>query len=188
MSDITDIGVLVRNLVLDFSRTMIPGDIFTYSTSSVFNLTESNSITITGVFVNNVEIGASEYSFDSSSNKLTVTASLSTGDSVEVQYTYYCNYSNAEVEAYIRSAVVYLSVNQYYTFEVDSTDGFYPDITDKEKNIIAFVASILMKPDNISYRLPDMSIMVPKSLPTRDIIGKAIAIFKHNTHGHFDLM
>lgn len=187
MSDVTDITTLVRYLVEDFSKSMIPGDVFTYTTSNVFTLTEENVISVTGVFINDVEIGDSEYSFDSSNNKITITASLSSSDTIEVQYTYYPNYSNTEIESYIKGAIVHLSINNYYTYEIDTTGYVYPEITLREKNLLAFVTATLIEPGNQSYRLPDMTISNPKSLPTRDLISKSISIFKHNSHGNFDL-
>ena len=187
MSDVTDITTLVRYLVEDFSRTMIPGDVFTYTTSNVFTLSESNVNSITAVLLNDVEIGDSEYSFDSTDNKLTVSASMLSGDTVEIQYTYYSNYSDTEIENYIRGAIVHLSINNYYTYEIDTVGYVFPEISDREKNLVSFVTATLMEPGNQSYRLPDITITNPKSLPTRDLISKSISIFKHNTHGNFDL-
>lgn len=188
MSDILTINTLVRYLLGDVSTSMIPGDIYTYSTSSVFTLSEPRVIAVTSVLVNDSEISSSEYSFDSTNKKLTVSASLTSGDTVEIQFTYYPDFSDSEIESYIRAAVIYLSVNNYYTFEVDATgDNFYPELVDKEKNLIALVTSILMRPNNESYRLPDISFTVPRSLPTRDIISKTISIYKHNNTGVFTL-
>ena len=79
-------------------------------------------------------------------------------------------------------------MNNYYTFVVADDDDFHPELTDSQKNLVGFIAATLIKPDNKSYRLPDMSITVPKSLPTVDLIRKAVSVFKHNTHGHFDLI
>ncbi len=187
MSDVTDITTLVRHLIEDFSRTMVPGDVFTYTTSNVFTLTEANVNSVTSVLINGSEIGDSEYAFDSTNNKVTITASLSSGDTVEIQYTYYPNYSDTEIENYIKGAVIHLSVNNYYTYEVDTDGEIYPEISEKEKNLLSFVTATLIEPGNQSYRLPDMTISNPKSLPTRDLISKSISIFKHNTHGSFDL-
>ena len=186
MSDISDIATLVRYQVLDFVQTLQPGDIFTYGSSTVFTLSQANVVEITAVYVNSTLL-TSGYSLNSSTNKLTITSSLTAGDTVEIQYTYYPKYSSVQIENFVRSSVVYLSVNNYYTFEVDESDYFYPQLSDRERNLVAFVTAILMKPDNKSYRLPDISVTVPKSLPTRDLIGKAICIFKHNSSGVFNI-
>lgn len=189
MSDIAEITVTTRYITEDFLRTLIPGDIFTYTTSSIFTLSEPNVSGIVNVLKNSVVLISSDYSFNSTTNQVTISASLSSGDTIEIRYTYYSNYSDLEIEGYIRAAVAYLSVFNYETFEVDETgDNFYPDLTDKERNLVSLIASILIKPGNVSYRLPDISFNVPVSLPTRDIIGKTIAIFKKNTHGIFTLI
>ena len=188
MSDISDITTLVRYLLNDDTHTMTPGDIFTYGTSAIFTLSEPNVVTVSAVLVNDVEVGSGDYSYDADTNKVTVSASLSAGDTVEIRYTYYPDFSISEIESYIRAAVIHLSVNNYYTFEVDVTgDNFYPEVTDKEKNLIALVASILMRPDNISYRLPDIAFTVPNALPTRDIISRTVAIYKNNNTGIFTI-
>jgi len=188
MSDISDIEIKVRQLVDDNIRTQSPGDVFTYGSSTTWTLTEENVIAITDVYRNGVALTGGDYTFDSSTNKITIITSLTTGDSIEVQYTFYCNFSATEIENYIRGAVTHIALNNYQCWEVDTDDNFFPDISNSEKNLIAIVTSILMKPDNISYRLPDIGINVPNSMPTRDLVSKAIRIFKTNTSGVFDII
>lgn len=189
MSDLTDIETLVRYQLGDYEKSMIPGDIFTYSTSAIFTLTESNVVSVTTVLKNDVELGSGDWSFDSTTKKVTITASLTSGDIIEIQYTYYPNYSSNEVlNRGVRSAIIALSVNNYYSFEIGDDDNIYPAPETNEKNLIAFLSAILLEPNNESYRLPDISISVPRSLPTNDLVRKAIGVFKRNTHGHFDLM
>jgi len=190
MSDIANIETLVRYQIDDNLKSQIPGDVFTYISSPVFTLTESNPVAVTAVFKNDAPLTVTvDYTYDSDTNKVTIIASLSSDDTIEIQYTYYPNYSSEEIEGYIRSAAVHLSVNNYYTFEVDEQDNFYPTVSDKEKNLISFITATLVKPDNVSYSLPDMRINVPKSLPTRDLVSKAVALFKKGTtHGNLDLV
>lgn len=187
MADITlsTIETLVRYILGDYSHTMVPGDIFIYENSSVFTLTESNPIAITEVLKNDVELSSGEYSYNSTTGKITISASLVSGDTIEVQYTYYPNYSSTEIQNYIYSALVYLSVNNYYDFQIQSSI-IYPEPTVVEKNLIALVTATLIEPDNKSFRLPDLSITVPNDLPLQDKITKLISVAKRNTHGVFD--
>jgi len=184
---LSQIETLVRYLLGDTTRTMVPGDIFTYENSAVFTLTEANVIAVTEVLHNDVALTSGQYSFDSSSNKLTITKSLVSGDTIEIQYTYYSNYSSTEVQNYVEAALVHLSVNNFADFDVAGTNIF-PDPCIKEKNLIALVTATLMEPDNKSYRLPDLTITVPKDLPLNEKIAKMVAIAKRNTHGVFDLV
>lgn len=166
---------------------MVPGDIFVYENSSVFTLSEANPIDVTEVIKNSTALTSGQYSFDATTNKVTVTASLSAGDTVEIQYTYYPNYSSTEIQSYIQAAIVHLSVNNFYDFEVEN-DTIYPEMSKQERNLLALVTATLIEPDNKSYRLPDLSINVPPDLPLNDKISKIIAVAKRNTHGTFDLV
>jgi len=181
---LSDITSIVRNLIEDYAKT--GKDIFTYGSSNIFTLTESNVSSVTTVLVNDISSGVS-YTYSSSTNKVTVSSSLTSGDTVEVDYSYYPNYSDTELENYVKNALVYLSISNYYTFTVDTDDDeIYPDPTEKEKNLLAMVAAIIIEPDNKNYRLPDISISVPSSsLPTDEKIRRTIAIMKKNVHGLF---
>ena len=182
---LSTVETLTRYILGDVSTSQVPGDIFTYSNSAIFTLTETNVIAVSSVLHNDVELSSSEYSYDSSTNKVTVSASLTAGDTIEVQYTYYPNYSSTEIQTYVRVAITHLSVSNYATFQIASDGTLYPEPEDNEEHLIALLTSILIEPENKSYRLPDVSVNVPKSVPTHDLIRKTIAIFKHNTHGNF---
>jgi hypothetical protein len=193
MAKVTDIITLVRNLLGDYEH--VDGrDVFVYENSAVFTITESNVIEVSSVLKNDVELTSGQFSFNSSTNKVTVTASLTSGDTIEIQYSYYPNYSDSEIESYLRAALVHLSVNNFYNFTigddlstVEEDDTIWPDPTDTEKNLIAMVTSLLIEPDNKSYALPDLRINVPNDLPLHFKIGKVIAICKKNSHGIFNL-
>ena len=186
---LTNIRTLVRYILNDVSTSMSPGDIFTYDTSAVFTLSETNIDTVSTVLQNDTELASGDWSYDSDTNKVTVSASLSANDTIEIQYTYYPNYSDTEINSYVRNAVAQLGIHNYRIFLVGTDSNIYPEPTENEKNLIAIIASILIKPDNKSYSLPDIRVTVPRdSLPTRDIIRKTIAIFKNNTHGNFSVI
>lgn len=186
MSNTSEIITLVRQCISDFSKS--GSDVFTYASSSIFTITESNVISISAIFINDVEIGASLYSFDSSTLKVTISSSMTAGDTVEVQYTYYPDYSDTEISNYIQSVLVHLSVENYYTYEIDSAGDLYPNVSEKEKNLIAFLASTLIEPNNESYSLPDLRVVKPRDLSTTELVHRAISRFKQqDTHGFFDL-
>lgn len=185
--NLSDIRILTRYIIEDNQKS--GKDIFTYDADNIFTLTESAVVSVSSVFKNGTELSSGEWSYDSSTNKVTVTASLSSGDAIEIQYTYYSNYSNTEIENYVRVAITYLSVFNYYTFEIEADGDIWPEPEENEKHLLAMITAILMKPDNKSYRLPDMSIIVPRgSLPTRDMIQKTVAIFKRNASGIFEIV
>jgi hypothetical protein len=183
---LTNIESQVRYLIGDNSTSSDP-DVFTYSTSSVFTLTEDNPISVSTVTVNDVDIGDSNWSFSATTNKVTITSSLSSGDTVEITYTYYPNYSSTEVQNYIRAALIHISANNYKDFKVEDST-IYPEPETREENLIAAITALLIEPDNKSYRLPDVSVSVPKDLPTHEKIRRTITVFKKNVHGLFDVI
>ncbi len=183
---VTTIKTKIRQLLGDFSQDVT--DIFTYSNNSVFTLSESNPISITDVYRNRVSSGV-VHSFDSNTNKVTITSSLTSGDTIEIEYPAYLNYSQNELLEYIQAALVHLSLNNYSDFEYDtSDDSIYPEPILREENLIAVLASIIIRPDNKSIRLPDVTINVPQDLPLNDKISKTIALFKKNSGGLFEVL
>ena len=174
---LSTLETLTRYLLDETAKTQVPGDIFTYNTSAVFTLTENNPISVSEVLVNDETSGVT-YTYNSSTNKVTISSSLTSGDTIEIQYTYYPNYSSTEIQNYIRASIVHLSVNGYYTFEVGNNDTIYPEPDENENNLIAFIAAILIEPNNKTYRLPDITVQVPNPLSKDDMIRKAISIFK----------
>jgi hypothetical protein len=189
MAFATNIKAKLRNLVEENSETII--DVFTFTSSRVFTVTEENTPAITTVLVNDVEVSESgNWSFSTTTNKLTFDDgySFTAGDTVEIRYTAYPNYTDTELEGYIKSALYHISVYGYTTFEVNS-DDINPEPTEAEENLITVVAGILIKPDNKSYKLPDLTITAPiSSEATVDIIRKVIAAFKRNSHGIFSTL
>ena len=181
MNNLATIEPKVRLLINDSEKTGT--DLFTYTSSSLFILTEANINTIVSVSVNGTESGVT-YTYSATTNKLNVTSSLTMSDVIEVIYTYYSNYSINEIYAYIKSALIHISANNFTTW-TETSGTLYPEPNDGEANLIATVASIIINPSNISYRLPDISVAVPKDLPTADKIRKAISIFKHDGAGLF---
>ncbi len=178
MNNFTTIIPIVRVLIED--EESLKKDIFVYNgASSLFTLTEASVTSIDSVLVNDVESGV-VYTFDDDTKKVNVTSSLIMSDVVEVNYNAYENYSDTEITSYIKSALTHLSVNNYKTFKVVST-SLYPEPTDSECNLIAMIAATIINPANISYRMPDISISVPKDLPTSDKIRRLIASFKQNS-------
>jgi hypothetical protein len=183
---ISSITTLVRYLLGDNLKTQIPGDIFTYENSKIFTISESNASAVTDVLVNDAS-SAVAYTYSSSRQTVTISSALTIGDTIEVQYSYYPNYSDTEIQDYIHAAVIHLSTNNFYDYTI-SDDSIFPDPSVNEQRLIAIVTSLLMEPDNKTYRLPDLTINVPRDLPLHDKIRKAILINKINTHGTFDIL
>lgn len=189
---ITEITSLVRSITQEFSQKN--RDVFIYEGNRVLELGDINVVApLTSVSKNNVEIGASgNWSYSSTTNKLTIASgvSLTVGDVITVDYNYYPNFSDTEIKEYIKSALAHISLNGYSSFIYDSDlNVINPETSVKQGHLIAMVTAILMKPNNKTYRLPDITIQVPAStLSTDEMIRKTIAVFKRNSHGVFSII
>lgn len=177
----TETILKIRNLISDILKTD-GRDSFTYesvASSKIFSLTESNVSSATIIVQKNGAVWASaNYSYSSTTGKLTVTGSLTAGDSLEVTYSYYSKYSDTELQGFIKAAISYLSVEKYGTFAVKSDNVIFPTPTEGEENLIAVIASILIKGDVISYRTPELSISFEKSDSKETKIKKYVRQYK----------
>jgi len=184
-TSITSIRSKVRAILNEGSVRQ--SDPFTFENSRTFTLSEENVISIVAVYVNDIEVTASgatwEYNEDTNKVIFDDSYSFTSGDIVQVEYTSYQNYSDNELEGFILGAIAYISIHGYKTFEIND-DDINPIPDQAEENLIAVVATILIKPDNKTIKLPDMAITVPiATMPTDDMIRKVIASFKRNSHG-----
>lgn len=183
---ISTIKTKIRQLIEDNSTN--ESDIFTYEASPLFTLTESNVIAITDVLVNGVS-SAVVHTYNSATNRVSITSSLTSGDTIQIDYTCYKNYSDTELLNYIQSSLVHLSINNYGDYEYDvSDDTVYPDLEPAEENLVAIIAATLINPDNKTLRLPNISISVPNDYPVNIKVSKLIATFKRDKTGIFDLL
>jgi hypothetical protein len=183
----TTIIALLRNVLGDNIKNGL--DIFTYTTNPNFTLSEPNAQAVSSVCVND-SISGVTYSYDSSLQKVIVTSPLLIDDVVEVNYTYYSNYSDNELTGYLKHALALISVNRYADFEIDATDGvtIYPIPSKSEGNLIATVAAIIINPENKSYKTPDFSVTMKNEMSTSDMISKTIGIFKKNSSGMYAII
>lgn len=165
-------------------------DPFTYESSDIFTLSEDNIISVTDVLVNDVSVGSGNWTYSTSTNKVTIASGVAiiAGDSVQINYTYYPNYSNNELDDFIQAAISYIAINNYQTFEIDG-DDINPEPTVAEENLIAVVAGILINPENKSFTVQELRVQVStSSLSTQDKIAKIINSFKRNSHGIFSVI
>lgn len=151
----------VRDLIKDNISTG-GRDVFTYestSSSKIFTLTESNIDSTSIIVYRNGSVWASSnYSYSTTTGKLTITGSLTAGDSLEIYYSYYSKYSDIEIQGSIRAAISNISVGGYKTFAVKSDNVIFPTPDECEENLIAVIASILINGDIVGYRTPELTI------------------------------
>ncbi|RLE37652.1 hypothetical protein DRJ17_06110 [Candidatus Woesearchaeota archaeon] len=178
--------VKIRSLVEDISKKS--SESFIYLSSSVFILTESNIIDIIRVQKNGSTLGSGEFDYDPLTNEITITASLVSGDIIIVDFNYYSKYSDTEIRSYIEGALAYISLHYCQDFEMEHDLDVYelfPTPTNRETDMIAMVASILMKPNYSEYKLANVTIKYPRIEDKDKKIWKLIKSFQKRI-GIFD--
>lgn len=181
---VTSVTNIIRGLIDDKLR--IDGrDSDIYSGDNVFTLTEDfpSSSTIK-VFKNGTELSSNDFSFDADTNQVTITASLTNNDTVVITYHYYKKYSEAEIQGYLESSLVYFSQYQYKkTFEINDTNQIVAinnyDPTIDELYFIATIASIVIDPQNIRITIPDLGISPKRNLSDQDQIKISFRNFQN---------
>jgi len=158
---LSQVRTKVRALIEDIAKSDF--EVFTYTNSSIFKLSEPNILSIVEVTKNSSVLGSGDYSYDSTTNKLTITVALIQGDIITVNYTY-TKYSDTELTEYVRAAIVWVSV--YGSDETDyeiENEGFYPTPDNKTLDLFALISSILIKPNYTIYRLPNLTVRYPRN-------------------------
>ena len=183
MSELSLIRSRLRNLINDYSKE--GNDVFIYGSSDKFSLSENNVSDITDIVINDGDpIDSGDYEFDGDTEKVSLSVSgISTGDVIEMNYTY-TKYSDTELNGYIRSALVHLSTNNFYTFD-EEEEEIYPEPDDRELDLIAMITSVLIQGTTSQIRLPDMVLQFNEKLSVSNKIKKIIATFKKDNTGRF---
>ncbi len=172
-----EVRVKVRSLVEDLEKSST--EVFTYTTSAIFTINEPNVIAISEVTKNGAALSDSDYSFSATTNKVTITATLSADDEIEINFTYYAKYSETELREFIRAALIYCSLWGTKDFELeddgDSSYTFEPTPVQKELDMIAVITAILIKPNYSEYKLDGVVTMkFPKNQDKESKIRKTI--------------
>lgn len=172
---ISTIRTKIRSLVEDFTKTDI--EAFEYETSSIFPLSEPNITSIDKVSKNEVELSSGDYSYDSTTNTLEVTASLSAGDIITVNYTY-SKYSDSELNEYIRASLVQITIHTTCSKDFEfKTTYIYPTPSNREQDLIAMIGSILINPNWSEKRLPNLIVRYPRTMTREDRIRRIVNDF-----------
>ena len=179
MAQITTASIitLIRGSIKDNLKTN-GRDPFEYVTDNSFRLTKDyiSSATIK-VYKNGTLLTVTtQYTYNSDTNKVTITATLVEGDDIIITYSYYEKYSDTEIQGYIKSNLIWFTRRRYgKTFymnssnEVVTLNGENPTLA--EGNIIAAVTSIDIDPRNFRIRTPDFTIEPEETKSKSELIN-----------------
>ncbi len=167
----------IRALITDLARSDF--QVFSYTNSSIFTLAESNISSITKVLKNGADlIESGGWSYDSTTNKITILTSLIDNDKIEVDYTY-VKYSDTELDEFLRASLVWVSVFAYSQMDYELDNGeIFPTPDQMTTDLFALISSILILPEYTVYRLPNVTVEYEGRLPKDIKIEKLISRFK----------
>ena len=171
MAGVTTSSIItnIRGLIKDLAKTD-GRDVFEYDDDNAFLLGQNYVISSTiTVYRNNTLLSSSDWSFSSTTNKVTITGvTLNKGDIILIVYNYYAKYSDDEIKGYIKSNLTKFVQNRYKKLfymndldEIVTHNGANPTV--EEGNIIAILTAIDIDPQNVTIRLPDFTISATES-------------------------
>lgn len=176
-----NIITLLRGIIRDDLKTD-GRDSFQYDTSASFQLSKDyvSSATI-AVYKNGTLLTVTtQYTYNSTTNKVTIIASLTKGDDILIVYSYYDKYSDTELLSFIRANLVQFVSHKYDKYfyindsdEIVTYDGINP--TPQEANIIALVTAIDIDPKNITVKTRDFTITPEQSKSKSEQIDDVFA-------------
>jgi hypothetical protein len=143
------------------------------------------------VFKNGTEL-TTGWSYNSSTNKVTITATLVSADDIIITFNYYERYSDAEILSYVEAnlaRLVALGYKKYFYLndsdEVVTLNGINP--TEEEGQIIALITAIDIDPQNINIKTPDFTISATENKSKSEQIQEVFARWQI-CYGVFDFL
>lgn len=162
-----NIITMIRGLLKDLLQSN-GRDSYRYDNDASFLLSKDyvSSATIK-VYKNGTEL-TTGWTYNTTTNKVTISATLVKNDDIIITYSYYDKYSDTELLSYIQSNLCQFVVHKYpkYFYVNDSSeivtyDGVNPTV--EEGNVIALITAIDIDPKNINIKTRDFSITSEES-------------------------
>jgi len=170
MANVTTSSIitLIRGLIKDILSTG-GRDVFQYDTDTSFKLSEPRvSSSTINVYQNGTLLPATEWSYNSNTNKVTITCvssgySLTAEDIINITFSFYEKYSDSEITSYISSNLTRFTQKRYKKrFYLSSSDEVLTDNgenpTRSEGDLIAIITAIDIDPQNINIKTRDFSL------------------------------
>ena len=189
MANVTTASIitLIRGLIKDLLNTE-GRDFFEYDSDSSFKLSEPRvSSSSIAVYQNGSVLPSSEWSYNSDTNKVTISFTLSgysltAEDTIVISYSYYEKYSDSEITSYIKSNLTRFTQRQYSKrFYMNDSDEIVTDNgvnpTRSEGDLIAIITSIDIDPQNIEIRTRDFSVTPTEKKSKSELINDAFGAF-----------
>lgn len=181
-----NIITMIRGFIQDYLKTD-GHDAHQYDTDSSFQLSKDyvSEATIK-VYKNGTLLTlTTDYVYNSSTNKVTITASLTKNDDIDITYSYYDKYSDTEILNFIRASLGYFVQHRYAKYfyinendEIVTKNGVNPTV--EEANIISLVTAINIDPKNITVKTRDFTISAEEVKSKSEQIRDVFSVWNRN--------
>jgi len=160
----SDVITLIRGLIKDLAQTD-GRDSHTYDSDTSFSLSKDYVVESSiSVYKNGTELTlTTDYTYNSTTNKITITASLTKNDDILITYNYYARYSDSEITSFIKSSLSHFTARRYKKYfyindsdEIVTLNGVNP--TYEEGDAIARITAIEIDPQNTRIRTPEFTV------------------------------
>jgi len=182
-----NIITMIRGMINDTLKTN-GRDSFIYDQATSFQLSKDfvSSATIK-VYKNGTLLTlTTQYTYDSSTNKITITDTMVKNDDILIVYSYYEKYSDSELLAFLNICLSAFVTHRYPKYfyindddEVVTMNGVNPTV--EEANVMAIVTSINIDPKNINIKTRDFTISAEenksKSEQINDVFSRWLRTF-----------
>lgn len=175
---ITTIRGLIKDLLNASGRNG-----YQYDSDTSFKLSSDrvSASTIT-VYRNGTDITSANWSYNANTNKVTITSTLVSQDSIIITYSFYEKYSDTEITNYIKSNLAQFTRYRYFKHfymtdanEVVSLNEDNPTL--QEGNLISLVTAIDIDPQNIEIKTRDFSITPSENKSKSEQISELVRGF-----------
>jgi len=190
---VTTVSIIerIRGLIKDTEKSD-GRDAFVYDNDSSFSLSESY-VNATGikVFVNGTEILS--FTYNSITNKVTITSGMTKDDNIIIVYAYYGKYSDTEITSYISANLTRFTQKKYKkTFYMNDSNKIVAvnneDPTRREGDIIALITAIDIDPQNINVKIGnDFAISATENKAKSELINNVLHEFMRS-YGVIDFL
>jgi len=185
MAVITTASIItsIRGIIKDLLQTD-GQDVFEYDTATNFKLGEPYiSVATIKVYKNEDLLTiTTDYTYNATTNRVTIIASLTKKDNIIVTYSYYQKYSDSEIQNYIKASLIWFVRKNYSKYfymnasdEVVTLDGIQP--TEREADMVALVTAIDIDPKNINISTKDFKFNAVENKSRTEQIDEAFAHF-----------
>lgn len=176
-----NIITMIRGFIRDNLKTN-GRDSFRYDSATSFSLGKDYvSASTIKVYKNGTLLTlTTDYTYNSTTNKVTITATLVKNDDIIITYSYYDRYSDSEILSFILANLARFVEHRYEKYfyiddddEIVTQNGINPTV--EEANIIALVTAIDIDPKNVNIKTRDLTISAEENMSKREQIDAVFA-------------